>query len=140
MNLVRLRFAIQITNCKSPTRSEGGGVLGSDRLHVAPPPPVTALARLFVWPMCTSLRFVSCNDIWYLCISRQVDLKGSALRFGCEGSKLQIARFSRAAKRGGFKRGGFPDLDLSFLFCPFWHFPDFSGIFPICSGMVQGFS
>ena len=47
---------------------------------------------------------------------------------------------SRAAKRGGFQTGGFPDLDLSFLFCPFWDFPDFSGIFPICSGMVQGFS
>ena len=34
--------------------------------------------------------------------------------------------------------GGLPDLDLSFLFCPFWDFPDFSGIFPICSGMVPG--
>ena len=39
-----------------------------------------------------------------------------------------------------FQTGGFPDLDLSFLFCPFWDFPDFSGIFPICSGMVRGFS
>ena len=55
---------------------------------------------------------------------------------------------SRAAKRGGFKTGGgFPDLDLSFLFfvlfrpfCPFWDFADFCGIFPICSGMVRGFS
>ena len=49
---------------------------------------------------------------------------------------------SRAAKRGVFQTGGFPDLDLSFLFCPFcpfWDFPDFSGIFPICSGMVRGF-
>ena len=47
---------------------------------------------------------------------------------------------------GGFQTGGFPDLDLSFLFCPFssflglsrffWDFPDFlgdgPGIFPIC--------
>ena len=44
---------------------------------------------------------------------------------------------------GVFQRGGVPDLDLSFLFCPFcpfWDFPDFSGIFPICSGMVRGFS
>ena len=24
-------------------------------------------------------------------------------------------------------------------FCPFWDFPDFSGIFPIYSGMVRGF-
>ena len=30
--------------------------------------------------------------------------------------------------------GGFPDLDLSFLFCPFWDFPDFSGNFPDLSG------
>ena len=36
--------------------------------------------------------------------------------------------------------GGLPDLDLSFLFCPFWDFPDFPGIFLICSGMVRGFS
>ena len=41
---------------------------------------------------------------------------------------------------GGGSNGGFPDLDLSFLFCPFLSFPDFSGIFPICSGMVRGFS
>ena len=50
---------------------------------------------------------------------------------------------SRAAKRGCFKRGGFPIWTCpSFfvLFCPFWDFPDFSGIFPICSGMVRGFS
>ena len=45
----------------------------------------------------------------------------------------------RAAKRGGFKRG-FPDLDLSFLFCPSWDFLDIFWIFPICSGMVRGFS
>ena len=50
---------------------------------------------------------------------------------------------SRAAKRGGFKRGDFPIWTCpSFfvLFCPFRDFPDFSGIFPICSGMVRGFS
>ena len=48
-----------------------------------------------------------------------------------------------AAKRGGFKRGGFPIWTCpSFfvLFCPVWDFPDFSGIFPICSGMDRGFS
>ena len=39
-----------------------------------------------------------------------------------------------------FQMGGFPDLDLSFLFCPFSDFPDSSGIFPICAGMVRGFS
>ena len=44
---------------------------------------------------------------------------------------------------GGFKRGGFLDLDLSFLVCPFpsfWDFPDFSGTFPICPGTLPGFS
>ena len=51
---------------------------------------------------------------------------------------------SRAAKRGGgFKRGVFPIWTCpSFfvLFCPFWDFPDFSGIFPICPGTLRGFS
>ena len=40
---------------------------------------------------------------------------------------------SRAAKRGGFKRGGFPIWTCpSFfvLFCPFWDFPDLLGDFP----------
>ena len=35
-----------------------------------------------------------------------------------------------------FQTGGFPDLDLSFLFCPFWEFPDFSGIFMICPSLL----
>ena len=52
----------------------------------------------------------------------------------------------RGRQTGGFQTGGFPDLDLSFLFCPFlsflglsrffWDFPDLlgdgPGIFPIC--------
>ena len=42
---------------------------------------------------------------------------------------------SRAAKRGGFKRGVSRSGLVLFL-----SFPDFSGIFPICSGMVRGFS
>ena len=41
---------------------------------------------------------------------------------------------------GGFQTGGFLDLNLSFLFCPFWDFPDFFGIFPICPGTLRGFS
>ena len=49
---------------------------------------------------------------------------------------------SRAAKRGGFKRGGLPDLDLSFLFCPSPSFLGLSrfffGIFPICPGTLFG--
>ena len=75
------------------------------------------------------------------------------------GSPLKV---SRAAKRGGgFQTGGFPDLDLSFLSCPFylsffvlllsffvlflsffWTFPPIflHGIFPICSGTLRGFA
>ena len=30
-------------------------------------------------------------------------------------------------------------LPFFVLFCPLWDFPDFSGIFPICSGMVRDF-
>ena len=48
---------------------------------------------------------------------------------------------SRAAKRGGFKQGGFPIWTCpSFfvLFCPFWDFPDFSGIFPDLLGDGPG--
>ena len=47
---------------------------------------------------------------------------------------------SRAAKRGCFKRGGFPIWTCPSFFVLFWDFPDFSGIFPICLGMVRGFS
>ena len=61
-------------------------------------------------------------------------------------TRLGTKQKSRAAERGGFKGGGFPDLDLSFLFCPFlsflglsrffWDFPDLlgdgPGIVPIC--------
>ena len=73
---------------------------------------------------------------------------GSSLEMFSPVWKFQSRRaiLSRAAKRGGFKRGGFPDLDLSFLFCPFlsffglsrffWAFPDLRGdgpgIFLIC--------
>ena len=57
---------------------------------------------------------------------------------GCDLSPR--SRISRAAKRGCFKRGGFPIWTCpSFfvLFCPFGTFP---GIFPICSGTLRGFS
>ena len=33
-----------------------------------------------------------------------------------------------------------PFLSFFVVFCPFWDFPDFSRIFPNCSGMVRGFS
>ena len=53
-------------------------------------------------------------------------------------------RESQGPLNGGVSNGGvslfcpFPSFFV--LFCPFWDFPDFSGIFPICSGMVRGFS
>ena len=59
------------------------------------------------------------------------------------GNTVRQGYFKGPLNGGGFKRGGFPDLDLSLLlcpFCPFWDFPDFCGIFPVCSGMVRGFS
>ena len=46
----------------------------------------------------------------------------------------------RAAKRGCFKRGGFPIWTCPSFFVPFCPFGTFPGIFPICSGMVRGFS
>ena len=42
--------------------------------------------------------------------------------------------------RGGFKRRGFPNLDLSILSCPFLSFLDlsrFSGVFPFFSGFLS---
>ena len=71
-------------------------------------------------------------------------LRPQDARFPLQRKKIAgEPRFSRATKRGCFKRGGCPIWTCpSFfvLFCPFWDFPDFSGIFPICSGMVRGFS
>ena len=60
-----------------------------------------------------------------------------------EVSEKEVAKFESRV----FQTGGFPGLDLSFLFCPFlsflglsrffWDFPDLlgdgPGIFPICS-------
>ena len=41
------------------------------------------------------------------------------------------ARQTQGPLNGGVSNGGgVPDLDLSFLFRPFWDFPDLSGIFP----------
>ena len=52
--------------------------------------------------------------------------------------------WSQGPLNGGVSNGGvFPIWTCpSFfvLFCPFWNFPDFFGIFPICSGMVRGYS
>ena len=46
---------------------------------------------------------------------------------------------SKAANGGGVQTGRFPIWTRPsrfVLFCPFWDFPDFCGIFPICPGIV----
>ena len=50
-----------------------------------------------------------------------------------------VKHYFHGPLNGGFQTGGFPDLGLSFLFCPFWDFPDFSGIFLICPGILRDF-
>ena len=48
-----------------------------------------------------------------------------------------------ADRGGGLKRGCFPIwtcLSFFVLFCPSWDFPDVSGIFPVCLGIVRGIS
>ena len=78
-------------------------------------------------------------------ITRIVATKGWFLMFSSHAAFRQegfvwtrAASFVRNVK-GPWTGGGFPDLDLSFLFRLFWDFPDFSGIFPICPRIVQGF-
>ena len=61
------------------------------------------------------------------------------------GDKFFAARHQSVSQGplGGFQTRGFPIWTCpSFLvlFRPFWDFPDFAGIFPICSGMDRGFS
>ena len=92
-------------------------------------------------------------------VRAEASRRGPRLLRSCLGVEISIRNSSEAnfqevrlgtpqtskksAKRGGFKRGIFPIWTCpSFfvLFCPFWDFPDFSGIFPNCSGMVLGFS
>ena len=46
-----------------------------------------------------------------------------------ENSAKSLSLYSRAAKRGGFQTGVFPDLDLSFLSCPFLSFLGLSRFF-----------
>ena len=51
----------------------------------------------------------------------------------------------RAKYKGGVQTGGGVSrsglvLPLLAVLFPFWDFPDFSGIFPICLGIVRGFS
>ena len=75
------------------------------------------------------------------CRSDSATILRSALRFPLGKSEWGLK--SRAAKRGGVSNRGASrsGLVLPFLsfFVPFV-LSDFSGIFPICSGMVRGFS
>ena len=79
-----------------------------------------------------------------MALNRAIQNRESSDSESCD-SNLAIPRSlsaligcSRAAKRGGFPIWTCPSFFVPF--CPFWDFPDFSGIFPICSGMVRGFS
>ena len=86
----------------------------------------------FSVPAVPRRRGVLCGSVQF---SREDD-SGSGFGSWKNGSGGSASAFGSWEKR-------FPDLDLSFLFCffcPFWDFPDFSGIFPICSGMIRGFS
>ena len=74
---------------------------------------------------------------------------GSLKLFGsvCLFEHCHSKSFCRGPVDRGFQTGGFPDLDLSFLFCLFWDFPDFlgfspfvwdcPGIFPICPSRLS---
>ena len=79
-----------------------------------------------------------------LCLERQrLCLEFWPFEFGPCLVFVSVTHFSRAAKRGCFKRGGFPIWTCPSFFCPFlsfWDFPgdfpdllrDGPGIFPIC--------
>ena len=91
-------------------------------------------------------------------------LRGGVARFSCDSPpnsrKCNVTECSATVRlvqgplNGGVSNGGvsrsglvLPFLSFFVLFCPFFSFfvlflsfPDFSGIFPICSGMVRGFS
>ena len=57
-----------------------------------------------------------------------------------------LRRVLRRGSKKGLSRRHLEDRSTPFReydpvgVCPIWDFPDFSGIFPICSGMVRGFS
>ena len=83
---------------------------------------------------CPFLRFYS-----YLCLSMR-----KFWRFQARSSGNRAIRYSVPLRSGvivpgplngaASDVGRFPDLDLSFVFCPFWNFPDLSGIFPVFWG------
>ena len=91
---------------------------------------------------------ISCQRVFYTVEARHTrvcprDKPGAEAAQKVYVTKVYVPFSQGPPNGGGFKRGGFPIWTCpSFfvLFCPFWDFPDFSGIFPICSGMVQGFS
>ena len=47
----------------------------------------------------------------------------------CDSKSLRFGSLSKIRLQGGFQMGGFPDLDLSFLFCPFLSFLGLSRFF-----------
>ena len=74
-------------------------------------------------------------------------IKGRSLQceFWPQNSQILICQgpLNGGVSNGGVSRSGLVLPFLSFFcpfFGPFWDFPDFSGIFPICSGTVRGIS
>ena len=71
-------------------------------------------------------------------------LRFQLARLCCDPVKSLRLHFCQGPLNGGVSNGGgFPIWTCpSFFipFCPFWDFPDFSGIFPICPGTLRGFS
>ena len=89
-----------------------------------------------------------CFKNWYFfCESIRANLRNVGVRIACyppSPPPISITlMIVKGRQMGEVQTGVFPIWTCpSFfvLFCPFWDFPDFSGIFPICSGTVRGFS
>ena len=62
----------------------------------------------------------------------------SAIESANKRTRLEGPPNGGVSNGGGFPIWTCPSFFV--LFCPFWDFPDFSGIFPICSGTLRGFS
>ena len=99
------------------------------------------------WSSCTALRERAWRVI-FLWLSTQKE-RESTLESALASFTTLTPMTARAAStctetqgplNGGVSNGGVSRSGLVLPFCPFWDFPDFSGIFPICSGTLRGSS
>ena len=99
--------------------------------HAPRPPTLTYVLLAYVLEMPESYKILEADG-----------LERSGPNKKTRNSSVHQAPLNGAVSNGGVSRSGLvlPFLSFFVLFCPFWGFPNFSGIFPICSGMVQGFS